>query len=733
MNKHHNDTTVNHSRRSFLKSTGGILMYMALPFGITSCVKIGDQKNYNKLASGPVSKGQDVNIWVKIHEDDTITIINPTNEMGQGSMTALALIIAEELDADWAKVRVDDSPVDAEIYGSPGWRGNSMMTVGSRTVMSYYDSLRLAGAQARYILLSNVAEQWNVPIDELSTEANKVIHTKSDRKVSYGEIASFVKPMAEIPQISADQLKQPKDFRLIGKISDRLDIPSKVDGSAMYAIDVQIPDMVYAVISRSPVHGAKPTLRNEKDIRTMDGVVDIVTLDHGIGVVASQIEQALKARSELQIQWSQDAKAASHSSEQAYEEYEKVASSQTFEGKVIEEKGNVGLAMQAGTKTYTSDYKNDYVYHAQMEPMNVIVSIAPDSSSAELWIGTQAPARNQSTVAKMLGIEASQVKINRYYLGGGFGRKSASDCLEEGVLLAQAIKRPVKLIWTREDDIQYGMFRPMSLQRMQASVDDAGKLSAWQHTIVGTGGGLLASGAKTEFYTFPNQQIEVRNIDHGVRTKHWRSVGHGPNKFAIEAFIDEIAADQNRDPFELRMELMQKHPRAQKVLQTVADMANWASPTPEGRAKGIAFGERSSSLAACVCELSVNRENGNIKVHKLWAALDAGVVVQPANAIAQMEGGLIMGMSSVLKERLIIKNGAVQQSNYSDYPILRMDEAPESIEVEIIPSRERPTGIGESSTPLVGGAIANAFAALTGKRLKHLPFTPDKVSAVLNS
>lgn len=737
MNNQNSNSEFKNSRRQFLKSTSGVLFCLSLPFGLStviSCQEEKNQKSLTKLQRAGRGKGQEVSIWVQIHENDTLTIFNPTNEMGQGSMTALAVLIAEELDADWSKVHLEHSPVDADSYGAPGRRGNSMMTVGSRTVTGYFDILRQAGAQARYVLISNVAKHWNVPINELTTEPNKVVHQKTNKRISYGEITSFLKPLEEIPEIPLGRLKKANDFRLIGKVANRFDIPSKVDGSAMYAIDVQITDMVYGVISRSPVNGSSPELKNEEVIRDMNGVLDIVKLKHGIGITASTIEQALKAKKELQIVWSTEAKAESHTSEDAYTEYNKVASSNVANGNVVLNEGNFQRAYQTAAKTYSSDYKNDYICHAQMEPLNAIVSIAKDNSSAEVWVGTQAPSRNQSTVAKMLGIDKSKVTIHRQYLGGGFGRRATSDWVEEAVQLAQATKRTVKLIWTREDDIQYGMFRPMSLQRIQAGVDQVGNITSWQHTIVGTGGGLLATGAKSQYYTLPNQHIEVRNIDHGVRTKHWRGVGHGPNKFAIEAFIGELAADQNIDPFDFRMQLMKNHPRAQKVLQTVADMANWKkSPAPQGRGKGIAFAERSGSLAACVCELSVNREDGTIKVHNLWASLDAGVVVQPDNVIAQMEGGLIMGISSVLKERITFKKGIVQQSNFHDYSILRMNEVPESIKISIIPSTEKPTGVGESAIPIIGGAIANAFASLTGKRIRHLPFTQKKVLEVLKS
>ena len=314
-----------------------------------------------------------------------------------------------------------------------------------------------------------------------------------------------------------------------------------------------------------------------------------------------------------------------------------------------------------------------------------------------------------------------------------FGRRSLSDYIVEATHLSQAVKRPVKLLWTREDDIQYGAFRPISLQKMEAGVDKFGSIIAWRHIIVGPGSRLLGSGARNEFYVMPNQQIEIRGIDHGIRTKHWRGVGHGPNKYAIEAFIDEIALDHQIDPYEYRRNLMRNQPRALKVLDTVAEMANWKEKPAEGRARGIAFAERSGSLSAGVIEISVDRDTGKIRVHHIWAALDAGIVVQPDNAVAQMEGSILFGLGSVLKEEISFKNGAVQQSNFHDYQLLRMADIPETLDVKIIPSQERPEGIGEAGLPVVGGCIANAFAALTGKRLRHMPFTPERVKEALKS
>jgi isoquinoline 1-oxidoreductase beta subunit len=695
---------------------------------------------WSKVPSdGDYVEEQQVSItaWVQLNTSGQVTVYNPAAEMGQGSMTALAVLIAEEMDADWSKVVIEQSPVEPDVYGRSWGRsrnaGGTMITVGSHTVSGYYNILRHAGAQARYVLLDNVSKYWKVPINELVTAPGVVIHKPTDRKISYGEIAEFAKAPGEVPEIPEAQMKSPDQFRLIGTYIPRHDIPEKVDGSALFAMDVQLPDMVYGVVSRSPVHGSKPNLTNESAIKDLPGVIDIITLDHGIGVIAGSLEHALEAKKSLEIEWSKGATAEHHSSNLAYGDYEKIADDNSFKGSEIKNNGDVEAALNNAAKTYSFDYTNDYVYHAQMEPLNAVVNLSEDGSSAEVWAGTQAPGRARAAAAKTLGIDISKVKFNCCYLGGGFGRRSMSDYIEEAALLAKAIRKPLKLIWTREDDIQYGTFRPMSLQRMQAGVDEDGNVIAWRHNIIGPGGRLLASGADTNFYSFPNQQIEVREVDHGIRTKHWRAVGHGPNKFAIEAFIDEIAKDQNIDGVVFREKLMANYPRAQRVLQTVVEMSNWSQKPAKGRAKGIAFAERSGSLAAGVCEISLDESSNKISVHRIWSALDAGVVVQPDNAVAQMEGAIIFGISSVLNESISFKNGVVEQSNFHDYPLLRMAEAPESIDVKIIDSQEPPSGIGEAGLPWVGGAIANAFYALTKKRLRHMPFSPAQVQQVLTS
>ena len=368
-----------------------------------------------------------------------------------------------------------------------------------------------------------------------------------------------------------------------------------------------------------------------------------------------------------------------------------------------------------------------------MEPLNAVVQVAEDGQRAEVWVGSQNGPSDKSNVAEILGIDPAAVTVHQCYLGGGLGRRSRGDYSMECAQLAKEVApAPVKLLWTREDDLTYGMYRPLSLQRLVATTDQSGKLTSLAHYIVGDGSNLLASGIKNDFYDIPNQHHELRLQEEGIRIKHWRAVGHGPNKFAIECMMDEMALDQGIDPIAFRRTLMHNAPRALATLEKAAEMANWDTPPADGRARGVAFIERSGTLSTGICEISLDESTGVIKVHHFWSAHDAGVVIQPDNVIAQIEGGIVMGISSVLKEQLTIVNGEAQQSNFHDYPILRMNEIPESIETVFLDSDAAPEGVGESGTPLVAGAVANAFAKLTGKRLRHLPFTPERVLAALD-
>ncbi len=713
-------------RRQFLKSSGGAALFIGVSGLLPNLISCTDAKGMQ----GQLAK-HDVTAWVRITEDGQITIYNPAAEMGQGSMTALPVIFAEEMDADWSKVNVEFSPQESDIYGSPGWQPGTklMFTVGSRTTNSYYTVMRKAGAQARYVLLHTAATHWKVPIEELTKGSSTIIHEKSGQKISYGDLVAYLTMPETLPDFNDGGLKDPKDFKLIGSQIPRTEIPQKVDGSAQFAIDLRLPDMVYGVLERGALHGAKPTLNNESDILAMDGVLKVVPFDYAIGIVAGTLEAALAAKKALDISWS-DAQASGFNSQEIYDVYAQMASAPE-KGNTVNEVGDVGQAFRMAAKTYEADFKNDYVYHAQMEPLNAVVQVAADGQSAEVWVGSQQGADTKLGIPDLLGIPHEAVNVHLQYLGGGFGRRSMNDfVLECGRLAQEMAPKPVKLIWTREDDVRYGAFRPLTLQRLKVSTDAQGNLSGFSHCVVGDGGNLVAGGTRNDYYAIPNQWVEWREASHGVRLKHWRSVGHGPNKFAIEAMLDEVAHDQNMDPVAFRRKLMADSPRALATLEKVAEISDWEAPLPEGRAKGVAFVEH-GSLGTGVCEISVDRNTGKINVHHFWIALDAGVVVQPDNVKAQMEGGIIMGISSVLKEQITLVDGQVQQSNYDSYPLLRMQEVPDSIETVIIPSAEHPEGVGETATPMVAGAIANAFLKLTGKRLRHLPFTPDRVLEVL--
>ncbi len=710
------------SRRAFIRNAGGVSFLIATGTWFTTKSEV--LRNRNESTS--------IGSWVTVAPDGQITILNPAAEMGQGSMTALAIIIAEEMDANWKDVRIENSPIEPDTYGLQwgGQLGGPMITVGSRTVRGYYHALRLAGAQIRKCFVQAAAIKWNTDASEIETRESIAFHTSSEKQLTYGEIASFMEVPESLPSVSENDLKKVEDFSMIGSVVHRYDIPGKVNGTAQYAIDIRVPGMQYAMISRSPVYGARPELDNEDEVRTMDGISHIVTLSHGIGVVGESFEKCLAAKRALKITWSQGNKADGYDSRVAFDEYMQLADGSQM-GESITELGDVHKAFSEASKEYHTVFRNDFVYHAQMEPLNAVVSVASDGKSAEAWYGSQAPDRARDAIATELGIAFEDVTVHNCFLGGGFGRRSMSDYVVEATQISEKIKAPVKLVWTREDDVQYGAFRPISLQSMSASVNQKGELTGWKYRIVGTGDGLLASGARVPYYSIPNKMVDLHSIDHGVRTKHWRSVGHGPNKYAIEAFIDQIARDQKTDPFKFRKRLLATSPRELKVLEKVAEMCNWTSAVPEGRGRGMAFAERSGALVAGVAEISVDKETGKIKVHQFWCAMDAGLVVQPDNAIAQLEGGIILGLSSALHESITFSGGVVQQSNFHNYSIARISDTPENIDIHIIPSQENPAGVGEASTPVVGAAIANAFLDLTGKPLTHMPFTPDRVKMIL--
>jgi isoquinoline 1-oxidoreductase beta subunit len=728
------------SRRGFLKGVGGLAFCVAVG---ADGIRLMSQAQANTLASSSITP------WVRIAPDGTVTILTAGAEMGQGSMTSLPLIVAEEMDADWSRVRIEWAPADPAVYGykDPFGTEQLMWIVGSRAVQLYFTQLRMAGAQVRKVLLANAAQKWGVDAASLTTEPGVVIDPASGRRLTYGEIAAFGSVPEKLPAVDPKELKARKDFRLIGKDVARRDIPSKVNGTAQFAMDVKLPGMVYASTLHSPIHDATPKIWesvqpntpaaepqawNDAQVKGMKGVMAIVKLPNGLAVVADSFQHARAGRDALKVTWKR-ARAEGFDSARAMEDYARIHADPNAQAVKIDAKGDVNAAFGGAAKTYKAEFRSDYAYHAQMEPLNSVVRISDAGDRVEVWEGSQAPDESRKAVARALGLKDEQVTVNQCYMGGGFGRRSLGDYAAECALVAKAVGRPVKLIWTREEDIAQGMFRPQSFQCVEAATDASGKVTGWKHCVVGDGEFLLITGIKIPYYDVPNQHIERRGVSHGVKLKHWRAVGHVFNVFAIESMVDQMAAEQGMDPIEFRFERMGASPKLRKVFETLAQMSDYKAARPKGRAVGISLTERSGSLGAGAVEVSLDGKTGKIRVHKVWVALDGGLVVQPQSARHNVESAIIYGISSILHERVTIKEGAVQQSNFHDYNVMRMSDLPEEMNVRFVDVDTRPTGLGEIGNPFIAAAIANAVFRLTGKRLTHLPFTPDRVLSTLKA
>jgi len=683
------------------------------------------------------------NWWLNIAGDGTITIMSPAAEMGQGSFTALPVIIAEELDANWAYVKIVSSPLDAKKYGNP-WYNGSLSFSSSATVRAYYKPLRIAGAQARRVLLDAVAAKWGMPVGELSTEPSVVIHASSGRRIAYGEVATFARPPAELPKVEERDLKPLSRFRLIGADLARDEVPLKVRGAAKYAIDVRVPGMLYGALLQSPYEGGSPDKVDDSKARQMPGITAVLKLPNGVGVLGTSVEATQAAKDALSVTWT-NAPAASFDSEKSLEDFAAVARDKSKRGVDYFIAGDVEKAIPTAKTVMSAEYRTRYVYHAQMEPLNATASVAPDGKSAEVWIGTQSPTGVMNSIAQELGTTPDRITVHQHWLGGAYGRRSPADVGIDAVRLAKIAGKPVKLVWSREDDLKGGKFRPMTAHYIEAGLDAEGRIVAWHHRVIGESvvaylapanfekiGGkdhILMKGSVLEHYGFPHRRAEfVRQIC-GTRLAPWRGVGVGHNLLAIEGFIDEIAQSQGKDPLAYRLENTRNSPRATHLLKTVAEMADWGR-SREGRALGLAIEEKDETLVAGIAEISLDAGSGKIKVHNFWAAIDCGVAVQPRNIAAQIEGGIIYGLGHVLREEITIKAGRVQQSNFLDYQVMRMEDVPD-IKVAVISTENMPTGVGEDGVPLTAACVGNAFAALTGTRLRELPMSPGRVKAAL--
>jgi isoquinoline 1-oxidoreductase beta subunit len=732
MNQHSKVSAVN--RRDFLKTTAGLSFALAIAPDALSFVD-------DAFADAPATYTP--NVWLTIAPDGTITVVSPAAEMGQGTFTTLPLIIAEELDADWAKVKpVFPSDWDDKAFGNPGYN-YTFQTSASASVTGYFTSIRMAGAQARRVLLDAVAAKWAVPVGELATEPSVVLHKASGRRIGYGEIAAFAAAPAALPKITEADLKPTASFRLIGKDIGRVDVPLKVKGAATYGMDVQVPGMVYGAVLQSPYAGGAPLDVDDTRARSVPGITDIVKLPEGVGVIGTTVEGTQRAKRLLNVTWG-DAAGAHLDSEQALEELAAVGRDKSRDGVAYENAGDAKTALAAAKRVFRGEYRTRYVYHAQMEPMNATASVSADGKSAELWAGTQAATSLLNGVARMLQTDRSKLALHQQFLGGGFGRRGNHEAAFDAVRLSQAVKKPVKLIWTREDDIRGGKFRPATAHHIEAGFDDNGKLVAWHHRVVAESvvayvsgdakprqDRIVMKGSPIPQYPIPNKLAEHVIENKGARLSPWRGVGNGHNAFAIESFIDDIAKDLGKDPVAFRLELSEGVPRMQHLIRTAAEMSDWTRKR-DGTALGIGTMVKDDTLAAGVAEVALDRKSGTIKVLNFWAALDAGIAVQPRNLAAQTEGSIVYALGSVLREKITIKNGRVLQSNYSDYEVARMSDVPH-IEIKVVSTDNHPTGGGEEGVPLVACAVGNAIATLTGVRLRELPFSPERVRGALGA
>jgi isoquinoline 1-oxidoreductase beta subunit len=737
MNKHVKKDTLKLSRRGFVAGATGLTFSFSLGANLTG-----------RLSEAMAADAAKLNAWVTIGADGTVTILCPAAEMGQGVLTSLPLILAEELDADWSKVKAEFAPPNPKVYGNPHelFKG-AQITAASVAVPGYFRPLRLAGAQARRVLIDNVAAQWKVPARELSTDRGYVIHAKSGRRISYGDIAKFATVPSQLPEISDADLKKPSQFKLIGRRNiGRVDVPSKTNGTARYGMDIQVPGMIYASVLEAPMEGAKAQVANMEDVGKIKGVTKVIPLPFGVAVLGDTVEATRAGRNALKVTWdTAGAAAANTDSVKAKAEYAKQGKDPKAKAIPEHKVGNAAAALDRAPIVVEATYWSEYCYHAQMEPMNAVAKVSEDGKSAEIWTGTQFGALAAAIISGILKTTPDKIKIHQQMLGGGYGRRIWPDAAIQATILSNITKKPVKLILTREDDVVAARPRPMTHHVLKAGIDPRGNLVGWYHRLVSenvdavaapprfqaTGGKdyIGARGLDQEHYAIPNVQAEYVREIRGMRVHAWRGIGAGYNKFAAEAFLDEVASAMGKDPLSLRLQLTNVYPRANAVIRAAAEMSDFRRRRP-GRGMGIAFSDYHGTYSAGVAEVSVDRKTGKIRVHDYWIAVDPGLVIQPDNVHAQLESAVVYGLSAALLEELTVKGGAIQQSNFNDYQVLRMSDMPQ-IHTRIVASNNPPSGMGEIGVCAVAPAIANAVAQLTGKRLRHLPMSPERVKTEL--
>ncbi|HTK92745.1 MAG TPA: xanthine dehydrogenase family protein molybdopterin-binding subunit [Verrucomicrobiae bacterium] len=711
--------TLRVSRRTLLAgglaATGALLIGFEAPLGAARARAQG---------AGVFAPNQ----WIRIDRDGVVTIVNSVPEMGQGSLTTMPMIVADELDADLGSIRIEQAPADPKRYANPV-TGNQSYG-GSRGVRDHLAMLRKAGAAAREMLMQAAAQEWGVSVSEVTTEPGVVVQRGSGRRLPYGQL---VDRAATLPVPQNPTLKTRAEFRYIGKKVSRRDTPLKVNGSGVYGMDVRVPDMLVASIERCPVFGGKIAAIDDAATKKIPGVRHVVQVSHGVAVVADTFWIALQGRRALKVTYDAGPM-AQVSSARIDREYAEAARQP---GQEARKEGDADAVLAAAAKTVDAVYQVPFLEHACMEPMNATAHVRADA--CEIWAPTQNPGGAQATGARLTGLPASKVTVHTTLLGGGFGRRGEQDFIVDAVETAKAVGVPVKVMWTREDDIQHGFYRPATYNVFRAALDETGKPTAWWSRVVGPGilvqkgrgapgmtiDPAAMEGVRNFAYAVPNVRVEWVNKDLGIPLGFWRSVGPSQNGFIVESFVDELAHAAGADPVEYRRMLLSKSPRHRGVLDLAAQKASWGTPLPPGRARGVAVGFSYGSYAAHVAEVSVN-ENGRPRVHRIVAAIDCGIAVNPDQVRAQMEGGAIYALTAALHGEITIDGGRVKQSNFHDYPLLRMSESP-AIEAYILDSGEPPGGLGEPGVPTVAPAVCNAIFALTGKRIRRLPIRVDEL------
>jgi isoquinoline 1-oxidoreductase beta subunit len=715
------------SRRTFLKAAGSVAAV-----GLTVGFEWAGTGRRALAATMPEATFAP-NAFLRVAPDNSVTVIAKHVEMGQGAYTGIATIVAEELDADWQDVRVESAPADAKRYANLAF-GTIQGTGGSSAMANSWMQLREAGAKARAMLVSAAAAQWQVPASDLTTRDGSVHHAATNRTATYGSLASAA---ARLPVPDKVTLKSPKDFRLIGHPLPRVDVPPKTDGTAQFTLDVTFPGMLVALLQRPPLFGATVKSFDASAAKAVPGVVSVVQVPGGVAVVAKGFWAAKQGRDALKVEW-EDSKAEKRSSDAIMTEYRQLAEQS---GASARKEGDATQALAGAAQKVSATYAFPYLAHAPMEPLDAVVKLT--ANSCEIWAGDQFQTVDQGNAARTAGLDPQQVKIHTLYAGGSFGRRAntQSDYIVEAVAIAKALGAngtPVKLQWTREDDIHGGLYRPMYFHKLDAGLSADGKLIAWRHRIVGQSilagtpfasvmvkngiDGTSVEGAANVAYAIPNISVELTTTQTGVPVLWWRVVGSSHTAFAVEAFIDEAAHAAGKDPFVFRRDLLVQEPRMRAVLELAAEKAGWdpAKPLPKGRGRGIAVAEAFKTFVAQVAEVSVDNE-GNVKVERVVCAVDCGTPINPDVIVAQMEGGIGFGLGAALHSAITLKDGKVEQNNFDGYQVLRIAEMPK-VEVHIVQSGEAPTGVGEPGVAPVGPAVANAIFAATGKRLHSLPF-----------